>query len=74
MTISEHNKKYTYLINNAEFESYLKVVKIDSETGNVIAYEGAGFEIYNSEGEKISMSFTYPMMTGTSSMKPISPA
>lgn len=60
VTISEHNKKYTYLINNAEFESYLKVVKIDSETGNVIAYEGAGFEIYNSEGEKISMSFTYP--------------
>lgn len=60
VTISEHNKKYTYLINNAEFESYLKVVKIDSETGNVIAYEGAGFEIYNSDGEKISMSFTYP--------------
>lgn len=60
VTISEHNKKYTYLINNAEFESYLKVVKIDSETGNVIAYEGAGFEIYNSEGEKIAMSFTYP--------------
>ena len=60
VTISEHNKKYAYLINNAEFESYLKVVKIDSETGNVIAYEGAGFEIYNAEGEKISMSFTYP--------------
>ncbi len=60
VNISENDKTYTYLINNAPFESYLKVVKVDSETGNVIPYEGAGFEIYNSSGEKISMTFTYP--------------
>ncbi len=62
VNISENEKEYTYLVNNAEFKSYLKVVKVDSETGNAIAYEGAGFEIYNANSEKISISFTYPAM------------
>lgn len=63
VTISENTKTYRYLINNAPFESYVKVVKVDSETGKAISYEGAGFEIYNAEGEKISMSFSYPTPT-----------
>ncbi len=58
--ISENGQTYRYLINNAEFESYVKIVKVDSETGNTIPYEGAGFEIYNANGEKIFMSFAYP--------------
>lgn len=61
--ISENGQTYRYLINNAEFESYVKVVKVDSESGNVIPYEGAGFEIYNADGEKISMSYSYPTPT-----------
>lgn len=61
--ISENGQTYRYLINNAEFESYVKVVKVDSESGNVIPYEGAGFEIYDSNGEKISMSYSYPTPT-----------
>ena len=31
--ISEHEKTYQYLINNAEFKAYLKIVKVDAETG-----------------------------------------
>lgn len=61
--ISENGQTYRYLINNAEFESYVKIVKVDSETGNTIPYEGAGFEIYNANGEKISMTFSYPTPT-----------
>lgn len=61
--ISENGQTYRYLINNAEFESYIKVVKVDSETGKTIPYEGAGFEIYNANGEKIAMTFSYPTST-----------
>lgn len=61
--ISENGQTYRYLINNAEFESYIKIVKTDSETGKTIPYEGAGFEIYNANGEKISMTFSYPTPT-----------
>lgn len=63
VTISENGKTYALLLNNREFESYVKVVKIDSETGNTIPYEGAEFEIYDSNGGKISMSYSYPTPT-----------
>ena len=63
VNISENGQTYRYLINNAEFESYVKVVKVDSETGKTIPYEGAGFEIYDSNGQKISMTFSYPTQT-----------
>ena len=63
VNISADGQTYRYLINNAKFESYIKVVKVDSESGNVIPYEGAGFEIYDSNGQKISMTFSYPTPT-----------
>ena len=63
VNISENGQTYRYLINNAKFESYVKVVKVDSETGKTIPYEGAGFEIYDSNGQKISMTFSYPTPT-----------
>lgn len=63
VNISENGQTYRYLINNAKFESYIKIVKVDSESGNVIPYEGAGFEIYDSNGQKISMTFAYPTPT-----------
>jgi len=63
VNISENGQTYRYLINNAEFKSYIKVVKVDSETGKTIPYEGAGFEIYDSNGQKISMTFAYPTPT-----------
>lgn len=56
-------KEYKFLINNSNFESYIKVVKLDTETGKQIAYEGAGFEIYDSDGHRVTMQFTYPDVT-----------
>lgn len=61
--INSDGKTYKFLINNANFESYLKVVKLDKETGKQIAYEGAAFEIYDSNNHRISMQFTYPQVT-----------
>lgn len=58
--ISENNKTYKYLINNASLESYVKIVKVDSETGKQIPYAGAGFQIYNSDGKLVTMTYTYP--------------
>lgn len=61
--ISENNKTYKYLINNASLESYVKIVKVDSETGKQIPYAGAGFQIYNSDGKLVTMTYTYPTVT-----------
>lgn len=61
--INSDGKTYKFLINNANFESYIKVVKLDKETGKQIAYEGAGFEIYDSNGHRVNMQFTYPEVT-----------
>ena len=54
---------YRFLINNAPFEAYAKIVKVDTETGKQIAYAGAGFQIYDPSGKKISQTFTYPTPT-----------
>ena len=61
--ISQDGQTYRYLINNANFESYIKVVKVDAETGKTIPYAGAGFQIYDPAGNKVSMTFTYPTQT-----------
>ena len=61
--ISKDGQTYRYLINNANFESYIKVVKKDAETGNTIPYAGAGFLIYDPNGNLVTMTFTYPEVT-----------
>ncbi len=61
--INTDGKIYKFLINNKNFESYLKVVKLDKETGKRIPYEGAAFEIYDSNNHRITMQYTYPQVT-----------
>ena len=61
--INSNGQTYRYLINNANFESYIKIVKKDAETGNTIPYAGAGFQIYDPNGELVTMTFTYPEVT-----------
>ena len=61
--IAKDGKIYRYLINNANFESFIKVIKVDAETGKTIPYAGAGFQIYRPDGSKVEMTFTYPEVT-----------
>lgn len=61
--INKDGKTYKFLINNKNFESYLKVVKLDKETGKQIVYEGAAFEIYDSDNHRVTMQYTYPQVT-----------
>lgn len=57
--IVKDGETYRYLINNANFESFIKVIKVDAETGNTIPYAGAGFQIFRPDGSKVEMTFTY---------------
>ena len=61
--ISTHGEVYKYLINNAPFTSYLKLVKVDSETGKQIPYAGAAFHLYDANGQRVVMKYTYPTLT-----------
>ena len=61
--IAKDGAVYRYLANNANFESYIKIVKVDAETGKVIPYAGAGFQLYHPDGSLITQTFTYPEIT-----------
>lgn len=61
--INTDGKTYKFLINNKNFESYLKVVKLDKETSKRIPYEGAAFEIYDSDNHRVTMQYPYPQVT-----------
>ena len=61
--ISQNGATYRYLINNAPFTSFIKIVKQDAETGKTIPYAGAGFKIYDPDGNPVTMTFTYPTPT-----------
>ena len=63
VTIAENEKMYRYIINNAEFESYIKVTKTDATTNKTIPYAGAAFQIYDPDGKPVTMQYTYPQIT-----------
>ena len=61
--IAQDAQTYHYILNNRNFESYIKIVKVDAETGKVIPLAGAGFRIYRPDGLLITQTFTYPAVT-----------
>ena len=61
--IAKDGQTYRYLANNRNFESYIKIVKVDAETGKVIPLSGAGFRLYRPDGSLITQTFTYPEVT-----------
>lgn len=63
--IAKDGQTYRYLANNRNFESYIKIVKVDAETGKVIPLAGAGFRLYRPDGSLITQTFTYPEVTAT---------
>ena len=61
--IAKDGQTYHYLANNRNFESYIKIVKVDAETSKVIPLAGAGFRLYRPDGSLITQTFTYPEVT-----------
>ena len=54
VVIDTDGKTYSYIINNERFYAFLKVVKIDSVTGEAIPVEGIGFQVFTPAGELVS--------------------
>lgn len=50
------------LIGNKLFGAYVKIVKTDSESGRQIPYAGAKFQIYDPDGNLVTMLLPYPSM------------
>ena len=63
VVINQHGEVYRYLINNATFESYIKFEKEDAETGKTVPLAGTGIQLYDPQGELITMTYTYPTPT-----------
>jgi len=58
----EHGKTYAYYIENNKFESLVKIVKKDIETGETILLPNATFKIRDlSTGEFIKQTINYPI-------------
>ena len=59
--ITEQNKTYRYLLNDAVLKSSIEIVKKDAETGAVIPLAGVGFQVRSKKtGELIAQHLTYP--------------
>ncbi|MGL6200425.1 MAG: MSCRAMM family protein [Lachnospiraceae bacterium] len=61
--ISKDGQTYRFLINNAPYFSYVKITKVDAETGKPVTSSSAAYQIYDSNGELVTMTYTYPTPT-----------
>ena len=61
VVISENEKNYFYLINDAVLTSLVKIVKKDAETGNIIPVSGIGFKVWDCQNEcYVEQTINYP--------------
>lgn len=61
VVISENEKSYFYLINDAVLTSLVKIVKKDAETGNIIPVSGIGFKVWDCQNEcYVEQTINYP--------------
>ncbi len=61
VSITDDGKVYRYIINNADFKSYVEIVKKDTETGQVIPAAGIAFKVRNlATGEYVKQHILYP--------------
>ena len=61
VVISENEKEYFYLLNDAVKKSFVKIVKKDAETGNIIPVSGIGFKVWDcANSEYVSQKINYP--------------
>lgn len=61
VNISENEKEYFYLLNDAVKKSFVKIVKKDAETGNIIPVSGIDFKVWDcANSEYVSQEINYP--------------
>ena len=61
VNVKENGKTYKYLLNNPEFNAYLKIVKKDSKTHQTVLKAGTTYQIYkvNDDGSETLVTQTY---------------
>ena len=61
VNVKENGKTYKYLLNNPEFNAYLKIVKKDSKTHQTVLKAGTTYQIYkvNEDGSETLVTQTY---------------
>ena len=61
VNVCENEEDYFYIINDAVLTSYVKIVKKDAETGNIILVAGIGFKVWNCDTESyVVQTVNYP--------------
>ena len=61
VNVCENEEDYFYIINDADLTSYVKIVKKDAETGNIIPVAGIGFKVWNCDTESyVVQTVNYP--------------
>ncbi len=64
VNVCENEEDYFYIINDAVLTSYVKIVKKDAETGNIIPVAGIGFKVWNCDTESyVVQEIKYPAVT-----------
>ena len=64
VNVCENEEDYFYIINDAVLTSYVKIVKKDAETGNIIPVAGIGFRVWNCDTESyVVQEIKYPAVT-----------
>lgn len=61
--VDTQNKVYKYILENTVYETEVKIVKVDAETGQAIPLEGTTFKIKNAAGNWVTQSYNYPTPT-----------
>ena len=61
VNVCENEEDYFYIINDAVLTSYVKIVKKDAETGNIIPVAGIGFKVWNCDTKSyVVQEIKYP--------------
>ena len=61
VNVSKNEKNYFYLINDAVLTSFVRIVKKDAETGNVIPVSGIGFKVWDcADSCYVTQKINYP--------------
>lgn len=61
VNVCENEEDYFYIINDAVLTSYVKIVKKDAETGNIIPVAGIGFKVWDCANEcYVVQTVNYP--------------
>lgn len=63
IVIDQNGKIYKYILENTVYETDVKIIKKDAETGKVIPLAGTQFKIKDSEGNWVKQKYNYPVPT-----------